>query len=303
VRASVLALAMLSGSLAAVGDAAGADEAVVRASALYEAGRQAHERGEHRTAVLRFVEADRLVPAPAALEAALTAALAAEDPALGMEVVDRAARVGDDPRLAELRAELRRKSAARAGRVVVRCDDCSATVGGVAMVVGQPRWVRVGRHSVVLSRGGAQERRSVVVEPGVMVELFPSRAGAPVAPSPAGASAPPAGAPAEMEPSGIAPGWLWVGAGLTALATTGAIISGVDTLARHDDFEAEPSVAAARDGEAAETRTNVFIGVAAGLAVTTVLLAAFAVDWGDGEPEPRAGVAVGPTGGHVRVRF
>jgi len=287
------------------GEAQAADETVAKASQLYDAGRQAHKQGDHRTAALRFLEADRLVPAPAALEAALAAALLADDPALAMRIADRARRAADDERLAAMAAKLRSDHSSRAGRIAVRCEDCAATIDGVPVVVGEPHWVAVGRREVVLRIGPQQQRRSVMVEPRVMVELFP-RGSSPTSPS----SSPPPTATAATRPpetsGGISPGWFWVGVGLTAVAGGGAIISGVDTLRQHDEFEGAPSAEGAQDGEAAQTRTNIFIGLSAGLGVTTALLGLFAVDWGDdteGSAAVRGSLNLAPTSATLRGRF
>ncbi len=51
------------------------------------------------------------------------------------------------------------------------------------------------------------------------------------------------------------------------------IWSGLNTTAGVDEYEANPTQEALDEGRAKERRTNILIGVTAGLAVTTVVLA------------------------------
>jgi tetratricopeptide (TPR) repeat protein len=86
-----------------------------------------------------------------------------------------------------------------------------------------------------------------------------------------------------------------VGAGLTAVSAGVLVWSGVDTLTANDNYVLYTSSAGASVPDAerfyasaldAQLRTNVLVGVAAGLGVATVALAIF-TDW-DGDPAPAA---------------
>lgn len=75
-----------------------------------------------------------------------------------------------------------------------------------------------------------------------------------------------------------------VGVGLTAVAGGVLVWSGIDTLDGVGPYEMRPTPAGLADGQSRELRTNVLIGVTAGLGVASVILLAVA-DW-DGDPQP-----------------
>jgi len=83
---------------------------------------------------------------------------------------------------------------------------------------------------------------------------------------------------AEKTHGGISPVFVVVGAGATALAGAFLIWSGVDTVNQKSTFDTSPTQANLDTGRSDETRTNVLIGVTAGLAVATGVLAIF-TDW------------------------
>ena len=93
--------------------------------------------------------------------------------------------------------------------------------------------------------------------------------------------------PPETTPSegsgGISPAVAITGLVLTAGAGGVLIWSGVDALDGVPAYEAMPTDERLADGQSRELRTNILIGVTAGLGVATVILMAF-TDWdGDGE--------------------
>jgi hypothetical protein len=88
---------------------------------------------------------------------------------------------------------------------------------------------------------------------------------------------------------GISPAFFVTGLVLTAAAGGVLIWSGVDALDGVPAYEADPTPERLADGQMRETRTNVMIGVTAGLAVTTLIFA-IVTDW-DGDPP--AAVATG----------
>jgi hypothetical protein len=117
------------------------------------------------------------------------------------------------------------------------------------------------------------------VLPDQDVELVPTM-------RPSGEPPPPNPPVVRPDPGGISPGFFFAGAGLTALAGTGLILSALDTRRIHGQFElygcesspAPPCAGLADDGQAAQTRTNVLVGVTAALGVATVALG-FLVRW------------------------
>ena len=82
------------------------------------------------------------------------------------------------------------------------------------------------------------------------------------------------------------------------------IWSGLDAQNLNSSYETYATSPGATRGEAkamyddvvsAETRTNIFIGVTAGLAATAVVLAIF-TDWGGSEDSPTPTMSFGPDG-------
>jgi hypothetical protein len=77
------------------------------------------------------------------------------------------------------------------------------------------------------------------------------------------------------------------------------IWSGIDTLDGVPAYQADPTTERLADGQMRELRTNVMIGVTAGLAVTTLIFA-LVTDW-DGDPAPfDAGETSGDAGETLR---
>lgn len=88
--------------------------------------------------------------------------------------------------------------------------------------------------------------------------------------------------------SGLSPAVAIVGLALTVAAGGVLAWSGVDTLAGVDAYELSPTQAALDDGQAKELRTNVLIGVTAGLGVATAAIMIFFTDWGGDDSHERA---------------
>jgi hypothetical protein len=111
---------------------------------------------------------------------------------------------------------------------------------------------------------------------------------------------PPSTPPPSSKP--LHPAIFFVGAGLTATAGGLLIWSGLDTNGARDDFDAAPTRAGLDDGLSRQLRTNVLIGVTAGLGVTTAALGIFATEWGGGALES-ARLVVGPGSVHLGGTF
>ncbi len=293
-----------------------------------EAAHQAYDRGtaafDHQRwaeAAAEFARADALAQSPVALESALKAAVLADDPILALTLADRAeAREGKSPSIVAAAQRARVRFADRVGKLSIRCAvaRCTVNVDADPFPVGQPRWVNVGEHAVEIGVDGRVARYTLTIAGGKTLDFQepaiatpdPPQAPPPppvvVAPPPVLAP-PPAIAlppPLRAEPpraEGISPAWFWVGCGVTAAIGAGAIASGVDTLAKHDDFITgrtdDPT-----SGKAAQTRTNLLFGVtgAAALAVTGVGI--FAVQWRSRSPSP-VSFELHPTGAALRGRF
>lgn len=303
--AATLSMSVLGSVSARAQDA----DARRRAAELFKAGASAEQAGKFREAAVAYAEADLAAPSDEALSAALDMAIRADDPPLAMDLSDRARARGVDsmkPAIERARADLGR----RAGRVLVRCTECTATLDGQALQVDVPVWTTLGPHRASLTRNGFVTVR--VVEVGVaavtVVEL----------PPPAAAAAPPPPAQTavvrRVEPttSGggkpLSPIVFVVAAGASAVLAGVTIWSALDVKAKHDDFvaggcEASLSLGTCRSqsdtGAGAETRTNILIATTGGALVITSVLGLFFVDWGPSRAGSPASMRVTPTLGGV----
>lgn len=294
-----LAAALLVGGVAeAAPPSSPDDDAKKRAHAAFELGNQQSERGDYAAAAHSFALADELSPNKVALESALDTSILANDVPLGAELLERAQR---DPKLSP--DILKRAHAAfdgRAGRVEIRCvATCAVRIDG-ATVEDRSVWLKIGPHHVSIREGEfALEKDVDVATAGMSLEV--DRTPRPDAPKP-----PPV---EEPKPSSriLHPAFAYVGIGVTAGLVAGAIASAVDTGNIHAAFEAASIAdkpALAEEGLAAQTRTNVLIGVSAGLGAVTLALGLLAVPWGGGDKKPAAvSLGIGLGGAALRGAF
>jgi hypothetical protein len=174
-------------------------------------------------------------------------------------------------------------------------------------------YVTPGSHVVKLVLDGYEDQQTVAIEAGGARSLSalpppaPPASASPGSPAPSEArpdAAPPSSGPAPdttVAASGPSTGWSPVvfvaGAALTVVASAVAVGFGVDTLNERAEFDASPSAARFDAGQAKQTRTNVAIGVAAGLGVLTAVTGLWLVDWSGkrSDRERRVGLAVSPS--------
>jgi len=90
---------------------------------------------------------------------------------------------------------------------------------------------------------------------------------------------PPPPPPPEAHATKLPPWVVIIGGGVTAVALGATIWSGLDTQSQRSTFDQTPTQQNLDDGRSKETRTNVLLGVTAGVAVLTGVTAAFFVDW------------------------
>jgi hypothetical protein len=319
-RPVVLFVLLAAAACAVAGDAWG--DAATEAHEAYDRGTRAFRRGDYATAAREYAAADALSPSPVALQAALDSAVLADDPVLGVELIDRAKGAPRTNALALTILTAQRKFARRTGRIHVACggaSTCIASVDGAAVDPARLLVVRVGAHTVIVDSGGTATTRDVTVGPDETIEVAPAAAPAsasstaPAAAPATAAAAAPAPAPVTTAPPpasvesgrGISPVWFYLGLGATGIAGVATIVSGVDTANQHSEFtskcgSANPPVACpvglASSGQSAQTRTNVLLGVTAGLAAVTVVTVFF-VRWHDTR------VGVSPAGVTATGRF
>ena len=278
----------------------------------YARGTSAYRRGDYATAAREYAAADALAPNPIALQAAIDATVLGDDPVFGTTLLDRARGEARTDALLTTMLTAERKFAHRVGRIRLQCPSapCLGAIDGAAAVAGEAIDVRVGSHAVTLEAAGALVQRVVKVAPDDTIVVGPDLAPAAPVPSPSPLPSPPS--PSRLPPSrpptptpppplaltaraGLSPVWLYAGLGATAVAGVFAVGSGVDTASRHTSFEhacvptAVPTCAGlASDGRSAELRTNVLIGVTAGLGAAT-LVTALLVRWHDASLSVGAG--------------
>ncbi|MBL9022606.1 MAG: tetratricopeptide repeat protein [Myxococcales bacterium] len=152
-------------------------------------------------------------------------------------------------------------------------------------VRGSTVFVNAGTHLVEAEFGAARARREVSVEEGSTKTVLLEEP--PATPSPAPPVPPVARtAPEPERRSGVTPWLMAPFLGTTALAGALTIASGVDTLVARGQYldipEDERTQRQYDDGKLKQDRTNVMIGVTAGLALVTTSVALFAIDWGKG---------------------
>jgi len=325
VRLLVVSLVVAAALVAVVAPSARAADApassgAVQAHEAYERGTAAYRRGDYATAAREYAAADALSPSPVALQAALDAAIRADDPVLGAWLLERARGSARTDGLVVTMLTAQKRFAGRTGRIHVACGGraCLASVDGAAVDTTLPVFVRVGAHTVIVESAGVSATRALTVGPDETVEVAaPAAPSSPVAsgsaaPAPGGVvpapalgaasslsgpgeasvtrAAPPPDAPRAREGAapGLSPAWLVVGLGATAVAGGIAIASGVDTANQHATFASSCRGAtiapgcdqASRNGQSAQTRTDVLLAVTGGLAVATAVTAIF-VRWHD----------------------
>ncbi|NUP11705.1 MAG: hypothetical protein HOW73_37135 [Polyangiaceae bacterium] len=266
------------------------------AKEAYDRAADAFARKSYSEAAASFALADRLEPNPIALEAAFKAVLLADDPVLGMELVERAGSRPANPKIDSYVVQAKAAFETRAGKLSVTCADergCTVKLNGVDLELGKRHWVRAGAQQLAVTVDGATKPYSIDVKPRASVDF--TAPAPPRSPSAAHGDAATetneAGPRVEDKPSrGLHPAIFGVTAGLFAIAGGVTIWSGVDTLDLHDRYETGDD--GARDaGVAAQDRTNILIGVVAGGAVATTIVAIF-TDWGGKDAEASSPTAV-----------
>ena len=136
-------------------------------------------------------------------------------------------------------------------------------------------YVAVGEHLAEADSSGGPVRKVVRVERGqvVAVTLEPP-------PPPGGETVPPpVPRPAEPPSKPLPPVVFFAAAGLSLVAGGLAVASGLDTVDKRDAFLGDPTQERLDAGFASQSRTNVAIGVSAGLAVVTAAVGVFFTEW------------------------
>lgn len=277
---------------------------VARARDAYDRGTRAHAAGDYGAAARAFAEADAIAPTAASLEAAIEAAMRADDAVLGVELLERAdARPYPDKSLANSVAAARKRFANRTGTIRVDCKGsavaaparCLVSIDGRVTDATHPVVATVGPHAIIVERGDQRFERLIDVAPNAETLVSSADPGKPAPNANANTNVTPREpARASDKPKStrtLSPVWFLVGSAATVGFGTAAVLSGITAVNNHDDFVARgcsPDSAGPRaancssladKGEALTIRTNIFAVVTALFAINTAVLGGWYVNW------------------------
>jgi hypothetical protein len=157
-----------------------------------------------------------------------------------------------------------------------------AKVAGQDRIVTQPASVEAGQTQSVALVAPSNDPKPPVANP-----------------TPTPTPTPPPSTDHEREKShGWSPAVVALGGGLTAVAGGLAVLSGLDVVNQKTAFDKDPTQANLDTGKSKQLRTNILLGVTAGLGVLTGVAAIWLVDWRSGDRT----VQVGTGFGDVRFR-
>lgn len=292
---SLIAFSLIAGLSSPVGEARAGEpgrpvptkEQAAIAGKKFREGELFFTKHDYPRAAALFEEAYAIAPHPDALLNAIDARERAGDLLLAARLCERLRK--DYPsdknaseevaeRIARLTPKLGRlELVVHPGVTAVKVDGEPVGAVGVGPTGALPTaiwWVDPGDHTVAATTTKGPLQRSVNVVAGAKQNVvLEEQAEVPIEP----VKPPP---PADDEKP-LHPAIFFVGLGLTAAAGGVLAWSGIDTLGAYDDFEAAPTEAGLDDGRNRQLRTNVLIGVTAGLGVATAAVGIFATEWKD----------------------
>lgn len=273
------------------------------AAEAFDRGREAYKTEDWVTAAEQFERADSLAASPTALEYAIRARDKAGQ-------LDRAAtlsalvakRYADDANLSKVATDLLDRARPSLFELSVGCGEpCDLAVGG-KIVPGTPDVQRTlyllpGKQTIRAGfSGGRADSTEVEAAVGGQGQVAFDAPAAPIADTPVQTEAPKPAVVEQPTPkarAGWSPTVFWVGAGLTAVAGATTIWSGLDTLSnpgkdrvRNECKTGDTECSVYQEGLAHQRRTNVLIGVTAGLGVATGVIGLLATDWSGADAAP-----------------
>jgi hypothetical protein len=271
---AAIALAVATASLPAPVRAQSDDrKAQIRsAKAQYEEAERAYKGGDFRRAAELFEGAYKAAPHHSPLWNAARSWMRVNEDVRAANLLERYLREapGDAPdrdRATQAITELDR----RLGRIEFLKSNVSDVRLDGEPVPSDRLWVVPGEHVATADASGTPIRKVVAVAAGdrVSVTLEPAI---------------PALVPPEPPRKPLPPWTVVIGGGLTLAGAGVTVWSGLDTLDKKDIFLRDQTQPALDDANAAEARTNVLLGVTIGVALITVIAAAFFVDWKGSKP-------------------
>jgi len=286
----------------------GPSPAQIKAAATaFDRGREAYKSEDYREAAEQFESADASAPSASAIELAIRARdkngeleRAATLAALALE------RHGDDANIQKVAPPIVARAKAELYELKVHCDsECDLTIAA-KIVHGEPatdRTLYLAPGNYVVRAGWSGNRslskRAQATKGGSGTLEFEApaagEASAAVEP-PSGDKPPPSKGEGEAEGeteharSGWSPTVFWTGVGLTAVLAGVTTWSGLDTQANPGVDKVKATCALPNNdracldqynqGVSEQRRTNVLIGVTAGVGLATAVVGLFATDWG-----------------------
>jgi hypothetical protein len=299
---AVLLLSALGHTGAAAADEPVDDpERIVDAAREFEEGRRSYRAGEYAVAAVHFESAHRVAPRADALRNAILArqkakenARAATLSALGL------LRYPDDAALAQLAKPILANAEKRLHRVDLQCvEPCKVVTDkklapwsdtSEAVLFFEP-----GTHEIAVTWGRKSGKAGVEAVAGgrSTVKLSPPGDGPLVVAPPSDPERPAPTAPPPAPPARfLLPRAAVIALGATTVVAGGlTIYSAVDMRdnpgkdkVRADCAGRDRSCKTYQDALAAQTRTNILLGITVGAAAVTGLVGAFLTDWSPNEP-------------------
>jgi len=258
-----------------------ADDTQQRAARSFVEGQRAFEAGDYRRAATSFEAAYAAKPHHSALWNAARSWQRAGEDLLAANLLERYLR--DAPKDAQDRDEATSALNAlnkKLGRVQIQVVNATAMKldGNTPSQNQSTFYVAPGDHVVSgIDAGDKPIKKMFSVKAGELlsVTLNGEQAAEKPVPPPVVVTTPPP--PSESQP--LPPWVVYAGGGLTVVGGVLTVLSGVDTIDKRDAFLDDQTQSRLDDGYSAQARTNVALGITAGVAVLTAVAAVFFVDW------------------------
>jgi len=275
-------------------------EQAATAGKKFREGELLFTRHDYPRAAKLFEEAYAVAPHPDALLNAVDAREKAGDLLIAARLCERLRKdYPNDKAANEEVAERIARLTPKLGRleIVVRPGVTDVKVDSDAVEGAVIWWVDPGDHAVSATSGGGPVSRNVNVVAGAKQNVVLE----PVATT---ATPPPPVKPAAHDEKPLHPAVFFVGLGLTLGAGGVLAWSSFDTVDAYNEFDQTPTQAGLDDGRSRQLRTNVLIGVTAGLGVATAAIGIFATEWSTlGASETALRFEVSPSFGALAGRF
>lgn len=286
-----------------------------KARAAYEEGTRAYKRGEFSAAAMKYAEADTMAPSPVALQAALDAAVKADDAILGAELLERARTRDLSGALATSVRSANAQLGHRAAKLTASCPSaCTVMLDGAAFEIDHARWVKAGAHAIVFNVDGRTDNQTIDLAPDAEKTISP----APPPQAPLVQTQPPITVvepqtqtqpqlfnepyvPIQKRHRGVSPALFWVSLAVTGAFTATSVSTLVVTQVTHDQFVSKSCASVtsadcrslANTGNATQAVGDTFLGLSIAAAAWTLLAGAVIVRW----HEPSVGASVDAHGG------